>query len=94
MREVKVNGNQSVSQEAQYLYDQQIAGKRRALSRALVLVEDGSKPSSLFRGLVKSCHPRWNEAPFATEADLCTAARQFCWNVVGEGAGSQDEKSV
>lgn len=75
------NVNQSVSQETQYLYDRQAMGKRPALSRALVLVEDGSKPASLFRGLVKSCRPRWNEAQFSTEEELLIAARQFCGNV-------------
>jgi len=78
------NINQSVSQEAQYLFDLQVMGKRRDNPRVLVLVEDGCKPASLFRGLVKSCHPRWNEAPFSTGADLLMAARQFCWNVAGE----------
>jgi hypothetical protein len=79
------NINQSVSQEAQYLYDQQDLRKHTALPRVLVLVEDGCKPASLFRGLVKTCHPRWNESPFSTRKDLLMAARQFCWNVAGEG---------
>ena len=79
------NINQSVSQEAQYLYDQKDSGKRTALLRVLVLVEDGCKPASLFRGLVKAFRPRWNEAPFSTREDLLMAARQFCWNVVEEG---------
>jgi len=78
------NINQSVSQEAQYLYDQQDLRKRTALPRVLVLVEDECKPASLFKGLVKACHPRWNEAPFSTDKDLLMAARQFCWNVAKE----------
>lgn len=78
------NINQSVSQEAQYLYDQQDLRKRTALPRVLVLVEDGCKPASLFRGLVKAGRSRWNEVPFSTDEDLLMAARQFCWNVVGE----------
>ena len=78
------NINQSVSQEAQYLYDQQDLRKRTALPRVLVLVEDECKPASLFRGLVKACRPRWNEAPFSTDKDLLMAARQFCWNVAKE----------
>jgi len=79
------NINQSVSQEAQYLYDQQDLRKRTALPRVLVLVEDECKPASLFRGLVKACRPRWNEAPFSTDENLLMAARQFCWNVAEEG---------
>lgn len=78
------NINQSVSQEAQYLYNQQDLRKRTALPRVLVLVEDECKPASLFKGLVKACRPRWNEAPFSTDKDLLMAARQFCWNVAKE----------
>ena len=81
------NINQSVSQEAQYLYDSQVFGKRTALPRVLVLVENGCTPASLFRGLVKAVRPRWKEAPFSTEDDLLMAARQFCGNVVGERRG-------
>jgi hypothetical protein len=76
------NVNQSVSQEVQYLYDQLVAGKRRDNPQVLVLVEDGCRPASLFRGLVKTCRPRWKEAQFSTREDLLKAARQFCWNVV------------
>lgn len=79
----ETNINQSISQEAQYLYDTQELGRRGDDSRVLVLLEDGSKPASLFRGLVKSCRPRWNEAPFSSSKDLLKAARQFCWNVTG-----------
>lgn len=78
------NINQSVSQEAQYLYDQQDLRKRTALPRILVLVEDRCKPASLFKGLVKACRLRWNEAPFSTREELLMAARQFCWNVAKE----------
>lgn len=78
------NINQSVSQEVQYLYDQQAPGKRRSPPRVLVLVEDGCKPASLFKGLVKACRPRWNEAPFSTCDDLLMAGRQFCGNVMVE----------
>jgi|GEM_PF-1131987 len=81
------NVNQSVSQEAQYLYDQQDLRKRTALPRVLVLVENGCTPASLFRGLVKACRPRWCEAPFSKEEDLMKAARQFCWNVAVRGIG-------
>jgi len=79
----ETNINQSISQEAQYLYDTQELGRRGDDPRVLVLVEEGSKPASLFKGLVKSCHPRWNEAPFSSREDLLMAARQFCWNVTG-----------
>lgn len=82
-RHGETNTNQSVSQEAQYLYDMQVSGLKGDDPRVLVLVEDGSKPASLFRGLVKSCYPRWNEAPFSSREDLLMAARQFCWNVMG-----------
>jgi len=78
------NINQSVSQEVQYLYDRQVLGRSRDTSRVLVLVEDGCKPASLFKGLVKTCHPRWNEALFSTSDDLLLAGRQFCGNVSGE----------
>jgi len=79
----ETNINQSVSQEVQYLYDMQDSGRREDNPRVLVLVDDGCKPASLFRGLVKSCYPRWNEAPFSSRNDLLIVARQFCWNVMG-----------
>ena len=78
------NINQSVSQEAQHLYDRQVLGRGRDNSRVLVLVEDGCKPASLWKGLVKTCRPRWNEAPFSTSDDFLLAGRQFCGNVSGE----------
>lgn len=78
------NINQSVSQEAQHLYDRQVMGTRRDNPRVLVLVEEGCRPASLFRGLVKSSYPPWYEASFVTGADLFTAARQFCSNMAGE----------
>ena len=81
---VEENINQSVSQEVQYLYDWQVAGTYPEVSRVLVLVEDGCKPASLFRGLVKSCRPRWNEASFSNSEELLVAGRQFCGNVIAE----------
>lgn len=58
-------------------------GEKLDVPRVLVLVEEGSKPASRFRGLVKSYRPRWNEAPFSSREDILMASRQFCWNVKG-----------
>jgi hypothetical protein len=54
----ELNINQSVTQEVQYVYDCQILGQRRDNPQVLILAEDGSRPASLFRGLVKTCRPR------------------------------------
>jgi hypothetical protein len=77
----ETNINQSVTQEAQYLYDLQQVRMQEKSSHVMILVEKGCKPAGLFRGMVKECHPRWKEASFSTRKEMFTTAKQFCANI-------------
>ena len=77
----ETNINQSVTQEAQYLYDLQQVRMQEKFPHVLILDEKGCKPAGLFRGLVKECHPRWKEASFSTRKEMFMAAKQFCANI-------------